>query len=236
VWLGRWNHDGERTRATFREVAVPGEEATSRAGGGSGSASDGAFRGSGGARAGGDQPAGRLPRESIVHAALRDGFVIEQRGGLALWDGDRARPLPGGRRAWPVASGGSAFAWCRDSCRSVRVRTAAGYGTLTLPPRLPPLLGSGGSFSPDGNLLALPVTRDGDSHAAIADLRTGEWSTVPGGRLATYGALAWSRSTDRLYLATAGGGVRSWEPGAPRAASLPVDPGGTVMSIAVAGG
>lgn len=214
VWLGQWNHHGKRSRVTFREVAIPGEEATSRADGG------------------GEHLAGDLPRWSLIHATLPGGVVIERRGGLALWDGDRTRALRGGRRAWPVATGSSRFAWCREPCRSVRLRTPAGERTLTAPAHLPPQPGSGGAFSPDGNLLALPVTHDGRSQAAVVDLHTGEWSVIPGGRLAAYGAMAWSRSTGRLYLATAGGGLRAWEPGAPHAERLPVDPGGTVMSIA----
>jgi hypothetical protein len=217
VWLGRWRHSGKRSYATFREVVVPGEEATSRAGGGA--------------------VAGRLPRWSFVHAALPGAFVIEHRAGLALWDGDRTRPLRAGRRgAWPVASGGSRFAWCREPCRTVRVRTPAGTRKLTSPPHLGPPAGTPGAFSPDGRLLALPVTQDGRAHAAVVDLRTGAWTAVPGGRLSTYGAMAWSPSGDRLYLATAGGGLRAWQPGARASERLPVDPGGAVMSIAVTGG
>ena len=233
VWLGRWHHDGKRTRATFREVAIPGEEATSRAAGrSSNSAADGVPRDAGASRAGGEPLAVRLPRWSLIHAALPGGFVIEHRSGLALWDGDRARPLRGGRRAWPVATGSSSFAWCREPCRRVRVLTPAGERTLTTPPHLLPQLGSGGAFSPDGSLLALPVTHERRPHAAVVDLRTREWSVIAGGRLALYGAMAWSRSANRLYLATAGGGLRAWEPGAARAVRLPVEPGGTVMSIA----
>jgi hypothetical protein len=48
--------------------------------------------------------------------------------------------------------------------------------------------------------------------------------------------MAWSPSGGRLYLATADGSLRARDPGAPRAQLLPVDPGGTVMSIAVTGG
>ncbi len=46
--------------------------------------------------------------------------------------------------------------------------------------------------------------------------------------------MAWSSAGDRLYLASAGGGLRAWLPSAPRSEHLPVDPGGTVMSISVA--
>jgi hypothetical protein len=209
VWLGRWDHAGKRTRAAFREVAVPGEEAASRL-------------------------AGPLPgRWSHVHAALPGGFVIETRRALALWNGRSARPLPGGRRAWPVASGGPRFAWCRGRCRSVRVRTPAGERVFSPPAHLRPT-GSGGSFSPDGRRLALPVAEGRRTHAAVLELHTGEWSSVPGGALSVYGALAWSATGDRLYLASRDGGLRAWQPGAPRAETLPVDPGGTVMSISIA--
>jgi hypothetical protein len=217
IWLGRWDHAGKRTRGTFREVAVPGEEATSRA----------------------RRPAriaGPLPgRWSHVHAALPGGFVVETRRALALWDGRGARPLRGGRGAWPVASGGSRFAWCRGRCRSVRVRTPGGERVFSSPAHLR-LTGSGGSFSPDGRRLAVAVAQGRRTHAAVLDLRSGAWSAVPGGALSVYGALAWSTTRDRLYLATRDGDLRAWRPGAQHAETLAIDPGGTVMSIAVTGG
>lgn len=209
VWMGRWARAGKRTRATFREVAVPGEEAASRI-------------------------AGPLPgRWSHFHAALPGGFVIETRRALALWDGRAARPLRGGRNAWAVATGGPRFAWCSGRCRSVRVRTPAGERTFRTPLQLR-ITGAGGSFSPDGRRLALPVAQGRRTRAAVIDLRTGEWSMVPGGSLSVYGAMAWSSTGDRLYLAIAGGELRAWLPRAPRTEHLPVDPGGTVMSISVA--
>jgi hypothetical protein len=217
VWLGRWSHKGKRSRVTFREVAVPGEEAASRAD-----------------PTAGGRLAGRLPRWSLVHAALPGGLVIQHQGALVLWNPHRTRPLRGGRRAWPVATGGSRFAWCREPCRVVHVREPAGVRTLAAPARMRAEPGPRGAFSPDDSLLALPVTIDGRSHAAVVDMRSGEWTKVPTRRLTTYGAMAWSRSTGRLYLATAGGGIHAWQPGAPRADRLPVDPGGTVMSIATA--
>ena len=219
VWLGRWDQPGKRTRATFREVAVPGEAATSRAWSGSGSAI-----------------AGPLPgRWNAFHAALPGGFVVETRRSLALWDGRTARPLRGGHGAWPVASGGPRFAWCRGRCRLVRVRTPAGERVFRSPAHLR-LTGSGGSFSPDGRRLAVAVAKGRRTRAAVLDLRSGEWSMVPGGALSVYGALAWSVTGDRLYIAPRGGGLRAWRPRAPRAETLPIDPRGTVMSIAVTGG
>jgi hypothetical protein len=217
VWIGRWPRTGERTRATFREVAVPGEEATSRARRGQPS-----------------RIAGPLPgRWSHFHAAMPGGFVIETRHGLSLWDGRAARPLRGGRGAWPVASGGPRFAWCSGRCGLVRVRTPGGERAYRSPSHVR-LMGAAGSFSPDGRRMAVPVAQGRRNHAAVLDLRSGRWSMVPGGALSVYGALAWSTTRDRLYLATRGGGLRAWRPGAERAESLPVDPGGTVMSISVA--
>jgi hypothetical protein len=215
VWLGRWQR--KATRAAFREVAIPGEDATSRA------------------RLGRDtRIAGPLPgRWNAFHAALPGGFVIETRRGLAFWDGRAARPLRGGHRAWPVASGGPRFAWCRGHCRSVRVRTPGGERAFRSPAQVR-LMGAAGSFSPDGRRVAVPVAQGHRNHAAVLDLRSGQWSMVPGGALSVYGALAWSTTRDRLYLATRGGGLRAWRPGAEHAETLPVDPGGTVMSISIA--
>jgi hypothetical protein len=215
VWLGRWEQ--KASRAEFREVALPGEDATSRA-----------------EVASGARIAGPLPhRWTRFHAALPGGFVIETRRALAFWDGRRTRPLRGSRRAWSVASGGPRFAWCRGRCRSVRVRTPGGERIFRSPAGLR-LTGSAGSFSPDGRHMAVPVAQGRRNHAAVLDLRSGEWSTVPGGALSVYGALAWSTTSDRLYLATRGGGLRTWRPGAERAETLPGDPGGTVMSISIA--
>jgi hypothetical protein len=215
VWVSRWGQAA--TRAEFREVAVPGEEATSRAWVGSGA-----------------RIAGPLPhRWSHFHAALPGGFVIETRRALAFWDGRRARPLRGGRRAWPVASGGPRVAWCRGRCRSLRVRTPAGERVIRSPATLR-LTGSTGSFSPDGRRMAVPVAKGRRYHAAVVDINSGEWTMVPGGALSVYGALAWSTTRDRLYLASRGGGLRAWRPGAPRSEPLPPEPGGTVMSISVA--
>jgi hypothetical protein len=241
VWLGRWDRAGKRTRATFREVAVPGEAATSRTRRPRRGATRTRRARRGAtltrrARRGASRIAGALPgRWSHVHAALPGGFVIETRRALTFWDGRAARPLRGGRHAWTVASGGPRFAWCRGRCRSVRVRTPAGERVYSSPAHLR-LTGGNGSFSADGRRLAVPVANGRRTHAAVLDLRSGEWSTVPGSALSVYGALAWSTAGDRLYLATRGGGLRAWRPGAPRAETLPVDAGGTVMSIAVTGG
>jgi hypothetical protein len=234
VWLGRWDQAGKRTRATFREVAVPGEAATSRAWVGSEVPPPGP--GVRARRSGSpSRIAGPLPSRwnALQAAALPGGFVIETRRTLAFWDGHTARPLRGGHRAWPVASGGGRFAWCRGNCRSVRVRTPTWERAFRSPANLRPT-GSGGSFSPDGHHLAVAVAQGRRTHAAVLDLRSGEWSMVRGRALSAYGALAWSTTRDRLYLATRGGGLRAWRPGAQHAETLPIDPGGTVMSISIA--
>jgi hypothetical protein len=232
VWLGRWRHGKTSSRAEFREVAVPGEAAASRARG-AGAVPPARRAGAIPAARRASRMAGRLPRWTHVHAALPGGFVIETRRGLALWDGRSARPLHGGRGAWPVASGGTRFAWCRGRCRSVRVRTPGGERAFSTPAHLHPS-GAPGAFSPDGRRLALPVAQGSRTHAAVIDLRTGEWSMVPGGALSPYGAVAWSTTGDRLYLAGAGSNLRAWRPAAPHTETLPVDPGGTVMSISIA--
>ncbi len=172
-----------------------------------------------------------LPRHSTLHAVTRAGRVITRRGALTLWDARAKRALRTVREGWFVAAGPSRVAWCRGRCRSLGIWTAGAVRTLTPPARMHPL-GTVAAFSPDERHLAAPVIVDGKERAAVVDLRSGEWSLVPGGRLGGYHTLAWSPSGRWLYFTAGKERLGAWRVGTPAAVALPTRPGGTVISIA----
>jgi WD40 repeat protein len=90
------------------------------------------------------------------------------------------------------------------------------------------------AFSPDGLRLAVGVSVRGSARVAIVDLQRGRWMLVPGARLGGYRAIAWSPASQWLYFTSVDRTVRGWRFGAARSVALPIEPGGTVMSIAVA--
>jgi hypothetical protein len=175
-----------------------------------------------------------LPRWTTLHAATTAGLVVTRGRWLMLWDARADRVLRRVRDGWFVAAARSRVAWCRGRCRALRVWNTRGERTLA-PPAGMRLLSSSGAFSPDGRRLAVGVTVDGRSRLALADARSGRWTLVPDGELGVYHAVAWSPSGRWLYFTDGNEGLRAWRPGAPSATTLPIDAGGTVMSIAAAG-
>jgi hypothetical protein len=209
VWLGRWRARGNGFRVAVREVDVEGGGVTGR-------------------------EWKLLPRSARFEAAFEDGFATGHGTRLTLWDRALERRLHSVRDGWLVAAGGPGLAWCAGSCRTIRVWTRDGVGVLTPPAGLHPQAGADAAFSPDGDRLAVPVTdRRGASRLAVVDLASGGWTVVPGGRLRGYGAVAWSPLGAWVYFTGREDRVHAWAPGMARATRVPVDPGGTVMSIAV---
>jgi hypothetical protein len=208
LWLGRWHHGRMSTRATLREVELEGE-AVSRT-------------------------SGRLPRWSGVKAATAGGFLLSSGRDLTLWDRGLERPLRTIRDGWLIAAGRSSFAWCGPRCRTLRVRTRDGERRFE-PPAGVGLRTGEGALSPDGSRLAVPVTHEGGPRAGVLDIAAGSWTVVPGAGLHGYQAMAWSPSGRWLYVPGRGQHLLGWRLGSPSAVRLPVDAGGTVMSIATTG-
>jgi sugar lactone lactonase YvrE len=100
-----------------------------------------------------------------------------------------------------------------------------------MPPGVRPL-GDDGAFSPDGARLAVGVLVDDRPGVAVVNLRTWRWTLVRGGRLGGSRAMAWSPSGRWLYFTDSDRGLLAWRPGAAQSVRLPIDAGGTVMSIA----
>jgi prepilin-type processing-associated H-X9-DG protein len=175
-------------------------------------------------------------RWSMLLAAVDGGFVISDEHGLAVRgrSSGRARRLPAdGSQGWLVAARGANVAWCDGRCRALRV----GARRIRAPARAPIEPGEAAGFSPDGRRLALPVRAPGGAiRLAVVDLDADRWRLVPGARLGDYRASAWSPSGRWLYFADEHERLRAWRDGARRPIRLPVDPRGTVMSIAVLSG
>jgi WD40-like Beta Propeller Repeat len=209
VWLGRWTPGRKRSRVALREHDVDSGRTV-------------------------PWTSALLPGWARLEGAIAGGFVIGHGRRLTLWDHRLDRPLRSVRDGWPIAAGGSRVALCGPRCRTLRVWSLAGERELRPPPgvRLP--AGAEGAFAPDGGRLAVPVTVDGGQRVAVVDLASGRWTVVPGGALREYGAIAWSPSGRWLYFT--GRRLLGWRVGSPGAVRLPVDPGGTVMSIATTDG
>jgi len=174
-----------------------------------------------------------LPRFGMLHAHAAGGFVSSSGRWLTLRRPASERPKLRVRDGWLVAADGSRVTWCRGDCDALHVWSPRGRRMLR-PPAGVRLQGREGAFSPTQEQLATAVTVDGRSRAAVVDMRSGRWTLVPGGRLGGYEALAWSPSGRWLYFTDSDQGLRAWRAGVARAVRLPVQAGGTVMSIATA--
>jgi hypothetical protein len=210
LWLGRWTRPRgwtEPARVSLREVDATGGPA---------------------ARA-----AVRVPSWGTLEAVVDDGFVLTHNGGLSVRrNGSVTHHL---RDAWLVAAGRSHVAWCRPdgtgACRWIGIWTRRTTHTLHPPAGVRPHVMGRGAFSPDERRLVMPVrTRDRD-HVAVIDLTSGAWHVIPR-KLDGYHAIAWSPSGRWLYFTGSRHRLFGWRAGADRPVRLPIETGGTVMSIA----
>jgi hypothetical protein len=174
-----------------------------------------------------------LPRHGMLHGALQRALVLTSGRWLIVWDLFRDLPVRIARNGWFVASAEWRFAWCRGNCRTLAIWRSQGQRTLALPAGAR-WLGAEGAFSPDGLELALPVSVRGRSRLAVANLRTRRWTLAPG-ELGGYRTAAWSPSGQWLYFTAGERDLRAWHVGSATSVPLPIDAGGTVMSIATAG-
>lgn len=205
LWLGRWRGRGRAARLGLRQVNPQG---------------DVLVRG---------QILGA--RWVSLEAALGRFLVITKGRNLVVWDFFRDWPRRTIRDGWFVTAGASRFAWCRGRCAKLHVWSRRGERAFE-PPAGARITEHSGAFSPDGLRLAVGVTVRGRPRVAVVELDTARWTIVRGGRLAGHRSLAWSPSGRWLYFTGGERRLLGFRYGAPRAAPLPIDAGGTVMSIA----
>jgi hypothetical protein len=177
------------------------------------------------------RPSGRraaVPMRSWVVGVIEEGVVLGHGARIVLLTPSARRDLGSG---WPLAVAGSRVAWCPEGCRRIRVWNEGATASFEPPAGIRPEPTDNAAFAPDGRRLALAVKARGRSRAAIVDLESGRWHLVPGGRLAGYGAIAWSPSGGWLYFSR-GSRVLASRAGAEPAVTLPIRTGGSVMDIA----
>jgi hypothetical protein len=96
-----------------------------------------------------------------------------------------------------------------------------------------------GSFSPDGSLLAVPVTvtgrepavRGGSDGIALVDVRAGSVDLIEESRSGVYTALAWSPAGDWLFFVDGERRIMAYRPGAARAIVLPAEVPDAVLDM-----
>jgi len=205
LWLGRWRGRGRAARLALHQVDLRGRVSV---------------------RA-------RILHASwsSLHADLGRFFVITRGRRLTVWDHFSDTRRLAIRDGSFAAAGGTRLAWCSGVCRRLHVWSPSGARVLEPPAGIRPL-GPLAAFSPDGLRLATGVGIRGRQRLAVIELRTGRWTIVPGGELDGYRSIAWSPSSNWIYFTAGDRRLLAFRHGARRAVPLPIDPGGTVMSIA----
>jgi hypothetical protein len=163
-----------------------------------------------------------VPADTVA-GAVPDGLLISRRHELLVWD-----PVTGTSRRlgleWAFAIEGSQVAGCAagSECDDLAIVDTATGRTVPLEPGAHGELDMGGSFSPDGRVLATPVRRGRRWAVALVAPRTGAHAIIPGTRTGrVYPELRWARSSGWLFIRD-GRRLRAYRPGARRAERLPI--------------
>jgi hypothetical protein len=124
------------------------------------------------------------------------GLVLQTDQGLDVWDsasGEVVRRLPG---LFPVAATGNVVAWCDRLCTELHLTDVRSGDDVVVerPAGAGPFSGFG-SFSPNGETLAVRAEQDG---LVLVDTASGEASVVQGGD-ADF-EMAWTPTGDRLLF------------------------------------
>lgn len=174
-------------------------------------------------------------RWSSLVGAVSGGLVFQGADGLEVWDPSTrtvALRVPG---PFAVATRGNQIAWCDFGCEEVHVTDLATAEDIAIAPE------GGfafeetyyGAFSPDGSLLAVPVSGDGGRRVALIDVERGTSNVIDESVLdESYGFITWSSSGDRLFFNAGNAGVMTYEIGSESAEFLSVDTGGPYFGIA----
>lgn len=181
------------------------------------------------------------PGPTVV-AAVEAG-VLCQDDGLVVWEPATGKVLKRLAGSYPVDVHGDIVAWCGNGCPALHLtNTRTGEEKVIQADASFSFNETyDGAFSPDGSLLAVPVTVDGREPAsrggsdgvALIDVRTRSVELVAGSRSGVYTALAWSPTGDWLFFTDGEGRVMVYQPGMARATSLPATVPNPVLDMVV---
>jgi hypothetical protein len=187
---------------------------------------------------------GRPPsRGPTIVAAVTDGLLFQEDNELRLWDpraGKVTMRLPG---PFPADTHGNLVAWCKQGCPKLRVTDVGTGKDLAVSSQDSFRFEEtyDGAFSPDGELLALPVVTSPGTHleghrhqVGIVDARAGTARLVEGSDLADdYPAIAWSPSGEWLFFNAGAGRIMAYRIGSEKATTLPVRAPTSFIDMAV---
>ena len=176
----------------------------------------------------------RLPGTYVV-GAVPDGLLVSRGRTLLVWD-----PVTGTARAagveWAFGIEGTLLAGCTvgSGCGELAIVDTATGRAVPVRSSGRRELDMGGTFSPDGALLATPARAGRRWAVALVNARTGKYMIIPGSRSGrVYPELQWARSTGWLFIRD-GRRVRAYRPGAARAERLPIRLPRAVLAFTVA--
>jgi hypothetical protein len=172
-------------------------------------------------------------RGPTIVAAVEGALLCQhgRTGRLRAFDpasGKVLRELPG---AFAMGTHGRLVAWCGPRCRALHITDiGTGRDRVVSPGSSFRFIATyDGAFSPDGSLLAVPVS---GRRVALVDLATGTARTLDGSRVAgVYRHLAWS-SSGELFFTASDGRIMSYRPGSARPYLLPVRLDAPILGLA----
>jgi hypothetical protein len=162
-----------------------------------------------------------------VLAAVAEAVLCQSRGGLIAANPRTGRAIGGiPGSSFPLATGGDLVASCGEPCPQLYISDPAAGTRFRLEPR-PSFTweaGYSGAFSPNAQLLAVPVvpstpvpdTRDGTRRVALVDVSERSVEVIHGSRIRQGGRLAFSSAGDRLLFITPGRRVMAYDVGSGR--------------------
>lgn len=147
--------------------------------------------------------------------AVNQGVLFQDDEGLVVWDAasrEVATRLPG---PFPADTHGDLVAWCEQNCRGGLHVTNTESGedsVIDADDSFQFQETYDGAFSPDGSLLALPVTTDNSqnpSQIALVDVQAKTASLIEGVQIR--GPMSWASSGDRLFIVVGEGRIAVYD-------------------------
>ena len=154
------------------------------------------------------------PPPNGIIGAVNQGLLI-QGSGLQVWDPRTDRIVWRMDGVFPVDAHKDVVAWCDRDCPELNLTNlSTGQDTVIVPPEGLRFEGTDdGAFSPDGDMLAVPVQAEDGRRVAIVDVPNATVRVVPESHLNVgYGLLTWTSSADWLLFYGGNGALGAYNP------------------------